>query len=78
MSTSTTTFGSVGTIAGERKSTRKGFFARMIEARTRSGEAAVRFHMANMSDDRLAGLGFTAEQIAYIRTNGKIPANFWH
>ncbi len=77
MSTTTTTFEAIGPTPAEGTARRKGFFARLIEARIRRGEAEVRFQMSRMSDERLADLGFTAEQIAYIRSNGRIPASFW-
>ena len=77
MSTSTTTFETISSTSGTRSTARKSFFARLIEARTRRGARQVGFQMARMSDERLADLGFTAEQIAYIRTNGRIPAGFW-
>ena len=77
MSTSTTTFETVDAPSSTRAAPRKGFWARFIEQRTRQGEASVRFQMSRMSNERLADLGFTAEQIAYIRTNGRIPGSFW-
>ena len=77
MSTTSTTFDDVGTLEGTRTPAKKGFFDRLIEARMRQGEARVGYQMSRMSDETLAGLGFTAEQIAHIRTNGKIPRSFW-
>lgn len=78
MSNTTATFDAIGTHADATQGgKRAGFFARLIQARAKSGERAVRFQMSRMSDAMLADLGFTAEQIAYIRTNGKIPGSFW-
>ena len=77
MSTTTTIFENSEAIASGQKVAGKGFFDRLIQARMRRGKETVRFQMSRMSEDRLAGLGFTAEQIAYIRTNGDIPKSFW-
>lgn len=73
----TTTFTSIDTLARTDAKPRKGFFDRMMEARAKRGEAAVRYQMSRMSDETLKSLGFTAEQVASIRLNGKVPPNFW-
>ncbi len=83
MSTTSTTYfhSSVAADAGRSTSNGKtgtqGFFSRVIEARTRRGEASVAAYFARQSDSTLAGLGFTLDEIASIRANGRIPASFW-
>lgn len=60
---------------------REGFFARMfrnyIETRQARARAYVHGHLASMSDDRLAALGLSAEEIGYLRTRKAIPVSFW-
>ena len=56
---------------------KSGFWARLIAARTRQGQARVANILASKSDLALADLGFNAEQIAAIRATGAIPTTFW-
>lgn len=64
-----------------RSERRPGFFARAFErymqARMRQGEAQVKRYLAHLSDPRLSDLGFTAEEIKVLRTEGRIPASYW-
>ncbi|MDX2157631.1 MAG: DUF1127 domain-containing protein [Hyphomicrobiaceae bacterium] len=75
MSTTTATFGHAA--APAETAPRKSFFQWLIEARMRQGEAKVRTAFARMSDHHLADIGFTPDQIRYIRANGSIPDTFW-
>lgn len=76
MSTTTIDFANAGSTT--RTSARKpGLFARLIEARTRQGEARVRSVFARMPDSQLADIGLTADQIRHVRATGKIPAEYW-
>ena len=59
------------------QSSEPGFIDRVIATRERQGKAYVRAYLDRQSDASLAGLGFTAEQIASIRRTGDIPASFW-
>lgn len=58
-----------------------GFFARMfrnyIESRQARARAYVQGHLASMSEDRLKGLGLSADEIAHLRTYKAIPTSFW-
>lgn len=56
---------------------RKGFFAKLIEARMRRGEAHVAAFLKRQSDRALADLGFSPDAIGSIRVTGKIPASHW-
>lgn len=76
MSTTTATFG-LDTATQADAKPRKTFFERMIEARTRQGEARVRATLARMSDAHLADIGFTPDQVRQVRDSGKVPLSFW-
>ncbi|MGE0697780.1 MAG: hypothetical protein AB7O57_01660 [Hyphomicrobiaceae bacterium] len=75
MSTTTATFGHAATTAAARP--RKSFFQRLIEARTRQGEARISATFERMSDAQLSDLGFSADQVRRLRATGKIPLDFW-
>lgn len=54
-----------------------GFFERLINARLHEGRARVAPYLVQQSDETLLGLGFTAAQIADMRSTGRVPASFW-
>ena len=54
-------------------SSKPGFFARLIEARTARAARAVRSHFARFSDAELARLGYGPREIADIRAAGAQP-----
>ncbi len=76
MSTTTATFGLDTATQADAKPA-KSFFQRLIDARTRQGEARVRATLARMSDAHLADIGFTPDQVRQVRVAGKVPLNFW-
>ena len=49
-----------------------GLFTRLIQARETSANRQVAAYLASQGDERLAGLGFDASDIASIRA-GKLP-----
>jgi uncharacterized protein YjiS (DUF1127 family) len=53
------------------------FFERFTEARMRQAKAQVQSYLANMSDERLRDLGFTADETKALRAKSTIPANYW-
>jgi uncharacterized protein YjiS (DUF1127 family) len=55
---------------------RPGFLAHLVAARARAAELHTRRYLSGLSDERLADLGFTAEDIARIRRSGSIAADF--
>lgn len=80
MSTTSARIGSADTLV-HAKPSRPGLFARMIAAMTAAREAQARrfvaSHLAAMSDDRLADIGFTADEVKRVRAEGRIPASYW-
>lgn len=80
MSTISAFLGSAET-AVPAKPRRTGFFSRMIKAMTAAREAQARrfvaSHLASMTDERLADIGFTADEIKAVRAEGQVPASYW-
>ena len=74
MSTTTIDF---DTVAGNETTTGKSTFDRLVEHRTRRGEASVKAYLARLSDTSLPDLGFKPDHIEAIRATGTIPASFW-
>lgn len=74
MSTTTIDF---DTTTGTENVAGKSMFDRLVEHRTRRGEAAVKAYLARLSDTSLADLGFKPDHIKAIRTTGTIPASFF-
>ncbi len=74
---STTATFTIDTTAETGTSAPRSLFDRAIAARMRQGESHVSAYLLRQSDSTLAGLGFTAGQIAEIRATGKFPASFW-
>lgn len=77
MSTTTATYDTTAASITGTAEPRKSFFARIIEARSRQGEARVRAVFERMSDRQLADIGFNPDQIRSVRATGRIPAEFW-
>lgn len=57
----------------EREGFWRSLLKREIEARTRRGEARVRQHVSRFSDEALANLGLSADEIVALRATGRIP-----
>lgn len=51
--------------------------SRFIASREREATRRVAQYLAIQSDDRLADLGFSADQIGEIRRTGSIPASYY-
>jgi uncharacterized protein YjiS (DUF1127 family) len=77
---STTTIDAV-IAAGRASDTRPSWLSRLLAGIVASREAQARRVIARefsrMSDQRLADLGFTPEQVGRIRQTGTIPTDFW-
>lgn len=74
---STTATINTNTTANARSPSGQSLFDRLIAARMRQGELHVSAYLRRQSDSTLEGLGFSAGQIAEIRSTGKFPASFW-
>lgn len=84
MSTTTATFGhhtattsTTSKAATPAPAPTKSLYQRFIDARLRQGRAHAGAVLSRMSDDQLAELGFSAEQIREVRASGSVPMSFW-
>ncbi len=50
---------------------------RFINARMQHAEVQVQTYLAQLSDTRLADLGFSADETKALREKGRIPASYW-
>jgi uncharacterized protein YjiS (DUF1127 family) len=76
MSTTTVTFEDHASPATE-ATPRKGFWARLMEARELEARARMRPVLARMSDAQLADIGFKSDEIRAVRSGGEVSASYW-
>lgn len=71
----------MGAIGHAPTRTGDGFFASLFKSIVRAREAQARRvvsrYLAQMSDQQLADLGFTTDEVAAARRTAKIPVSYW-
>ena len=79
MSTTTATLGHgvAPTATTTTSAPRKSFYQRLLDSRMKQAQARLRAVFAHMSDEQLADLGFTADQIRDTRARGSLPSGYW-
>lgn len=76
MSTTTATLGH-GAAGVDTAAPRKSFYGRLVDARMRQAQSRIRGIFGRMSDEQLADIGFSADQIRAMRAKGTVPTGYW-